>query len=106
VTPLIAGTSGIYYFCGLSVVTWAYSFLQGLTAVFVLLVGLAWDLLKPARDPLAELPHVHQALFNVTRDATRVADLLAEFLQQVSLLPEQYVQDHVYAGVAEFRPPL
>lgn len=68
--------AGVAQLCGLSAVEWVVSSCTLLAGVLSTLLAALWQLLQPSSEQQAHLPDLHQAILNVTRDASRVADLL------------------------------
>jgi len=74
--PLIsyAGTAQLF---GCLVFGWSWGATELLWTVITGLLSAIWQLLQPGADPSTQhMSEMHQAIINVTRDASRVADLL------------------------------
>jgi len=74
--PLIsyAGTAQLL---GCLVFGWSWGATELLWTVITGLLSAIWQLLQPGADPSTQhMSEMHQAIIKVTRDASRVADLL------------------------------
>ncbi|WIA32706.1 hypothetical protein OEZ86_005892 [Tetradesmus obliquus] len=81
----VALALGVARLCGFSLLEWMLSAVAGLYLAATGMISLLWRLVHPSPEAsTAALPDLHQAIFAVTRDAGRVADLLEDFfaLQQ------------------------
>uniref|UniRef100_A0A383WIM2 Uncharacterized protein n=1 Tax=Tetradesmus obliquus TaxID=3088 RepID=A0A383WIM2_TETOB len=81
----VALALGVARLCGFSLLEWMLSAVAGLYLAATGVISLLWRLVHPSPEAsTAALPDLHQAIFAVTRDAGRVADLLEDFfaLQQ------------------------